>query len=265
MKRLEGRVAIVTGAGMGLGSGIALRLAEEGAKVACVDLKPEAAEDTVAKIKESGGEAAAFKCDVSNGSEVEAMVKAVVEKYGKVDELVNNVGVSTEARNKWRITDLTEEAWDFLLNVNLKSVFLTTKYTVPEMIKNGGGSIVNISSLAGLLPNFGAGYGAAKAGQIAFTKSTAVQYADYGIRCNVICPGAMDTPGGVSASGKGIFKNHNQHRSRMINDRAGLPEDIAAAVAFLLSDDASFITATTLSIDGGALTLLTEIPKIEEE
>ena len=157
-----------------------------------------------------------------------------------------------------------KEAWDFLINVNLKSVFLTTKYTIPQMMKAGGGAIVNIASLAGILPNFGAGYAAAKGGEIAFSKSTAVQYADYNIRCNVIAPGAMDTPGGVSASGKGIFKNHNQHRSRMITDRAGLPTDIAAATAFLLSDEASFITATTLQIDGGALTLLTEIPKIGE-
>ena len=118
---------------------------------------------------------------------------------------------------------------------------------------------------AAFAPNFGAAYAAAKAGAVAFTKSTAVQYVDDNIRANVIAPGAMDTPGGVSISGKGIFKGHNLRRNRMIWDRAGKPEDIAAATAYLLSDEAGYITGTTLDIDGGMLALLTDIPKRVEE
>ena len=261
MDRLKGRVCIITGAGQGLGSGIAKRLAEEGSAVALIDLDIEKAKAVEEEITAAGGAALAVQCNVMDAAMIQDMVAAVKAKFGKIDGLVNVVGVSNEARNRLWITDLTEEQWDFLIDVNLKTIFLMTKYTVPEMIEAGGGSIVNIASVAAFEPNFGAAYGAAKAASVAFTKSTAVQFADDNIRANVIAPGAMDTPGGVSVSGKGIFKGHNQRRNRMINKRAGTPEDIAAAAAYLLSDEASYITGATLMIDGGMLALLTDIPK----
>ncbi len=261
MNRLEGRVVIVTGAGQGLGNGVSKRICSEGGAIVAVDIDFEKAEKTVAEIKAAGGKALAVKCDVTNSAEIEAMVKAACAEFGKVDGLVNIVGVSNEARNGWRIMDLTEESWDFLIDINLKSAFLMTKYTLPEMIKCGGGSIINIASIAAFEPNFGAAYAAAKAGLVAFSKSTAVQYADDNIRCNIVAPGAMDTPGGVSVSGKGVFAGHEKRRTRMIMDRAGTPDDIAAACAYLLSDEASYITAATLHIDGGALALLSDIPK----
>ena len=261
MKRLENRVIVVTGGGQGLGSGIARRLSEEGSAVALLDIDVEKAQAVADEINAAGGSALACKCNVMDAAMIQETVTAIKAKFGKIDGLVNVVGVSNEARNKLWITDLTEEQWDFLIDVNLKSVFLMTKYVLPAMIEAGGGSIVNISSQAAFAPNFGAAYAASKAGVVAFTKSTAVQYVDDKIRANVIAPGAMDTPGGVSVSGKGIFKGHNQRRNRMIWDRAGRPEDIAAAAAYLLSDEASFITGTTIDIDGGMLALLTDIPK----
>ena len=261
MRRLENRVIVVTGGGQGLGSGIAKRLSEEGSAVALLDIDLEKAQAVADEINAAGGSALACKCNVMDAAMIQETVAAVKARFGKIDGLVNVVGVSNEARNKLWITDLTEEQWDFLIDVNLKSIFLMTKYTLPEMIEAGGGSIVNISSQAAFAPNFGAAYAAAKAGAVAFTKSTAVQFVDDNIRANVIAPGAMDTPGGVSVSGKGIFKGHNQRRNRMIWDRAGRPEDIAAAAAYLLSDEASFITGATIDIDGGMLALLTDIPK----
>lgn len=261
MRRLENRVVMITGAGQGLGSGIARRLASEGSAVALLDIDLEKAQAVADEINAAGGSAMAAKCNVVDAAQIQETVAAVKAKFGKVDGLVNVVGVSNEARNRLWITDLTEEQWDFLIDINLKSVFFMTKYTLPEMLEAGGGSIVNISSMAAFEPNFGAAYGAAKAAVVAFTKSTAVQYADDNIRANVIAPGAMDTPGGVSVSGKGIFKGHNLRRNRMIQSRAGKPEDIAAAAAYLLSDEAGFITGNTLCIDGGMLALLTDIPK----
>jgi len=264
MERLVGRVCVITGAGQGLGCGISKRLASEKSAVAVIDLDFEKAKQVEQEIIAAGGKAKAYKCNVVDEKEIEETVADIVATFGKLDGLVNVVGVSNEARNKLWITDTTEEQWDFLIDINLKSVFFMTKYCMREMMKCGGGSIVNIASIAATQPNFGAAYAAAKGGMVAFTKSTAVQGADYNIRCNVIEPGAMATPGGVSASGKGIFgKDHNLRRTRMIQDRAGTPEDIASACAYLLSDEASFVNAAELKIDGGSLALLSDIPKRE--
>lgn len=260
VKRLEGKCAVVTGGGAGLGRGIALRLANEGAKVLVADLDLEAARSTAAEIQASGGSAEAFRCDVTREEDVAALARFGVSAFGKINLLCNNVGASFEARNVIRITELTGEQWDFLLNLNLKSVFLTCKHIIPCMIQAGGGSIVNITSIACSKPTFGAAYGAAKAGLVALSNAIAVQFADDGIRCNTVAPGAMRTPGGASVKKQGVFKDQASHRVRLI-DRFGEPEDVGAAVAFLLSDDASFITATNLAVDGGSLTLISDIPK----
>ena len=260
MDRSAGKNAIVTGGGAGLGRSIALRLAAEGAKVLVVDLDLDAAKRTATEILSHNGKAMAVRCDVTDESDVAAMVQAGKEAFGKLDYLCNNVGISFEARRIIRITELTEMEWDQLININLKSVFLVCKHTIPAMLETGGGSIVNITSLACSKPTFGAAYGAAKAGLVALSNAIAVQFADDGIRCNTVAPGAMRTPGGASAKGEGVFKNQHQHRVRLIN-RVGEAEEVAAAVAFLLSDDASYINATNLAVDGGALTLISDIPK----
>lgn len=260
MKRLEGKCAVVTGAGAGLGRGIAIRVAQEGAKVLAVDLDLEAARSAAADIRAQGGSAEPFQCDVTREDSVAAMAQAGASAFGKIDLLCNNVGASFEARQILRITELTEEQWDCLLDINLKSVFLTCKHIIPLMLQAGGGSIVNITSIACSKPTFGAAYGAAKAGITALSNAIAVQFADDAIRCNTVAPGAMHTPGGASVKKQGVFKDQGSHRVRLI-DRFGEPEDVAAAVAFLLSDDAAFITATNLAVDGGSLTLISDIPK----
>lgn len=260
MERLIGKTAIVTGAGAGLGSGIARRLAAEGAAVVVADLDQAAAQTVAEEILADGGQAAAQVCDVTRAAEVDRLVSTAAARFGKVDLLCNNVGASIEAKQVLRVTELTEQQWDFMLDVNLKSVFLMCRRVIPEMLRCGGGSVVNIASIAGHKPTFGAAYGAAKAGVIGFTKALAVQFADDHIRCNAVAPGAMQTPGGGAAAGQGVFQGQHQ-RSRLINDRFGAPSDVGAAVAFLMSDDAAFITAATLEVDGGGLTIVTDIPR----
>jgi len=264
MKKLEGHVCVVTGGGAGLGKGIARRIASEGAVTIIAELNSEAGETAAEEIRIAGGEAIAFKCDVSKEEDVIALVKASKEKFGKIDLLCNNTGVSLEARNIIRIEDLTEEQWDLMFNVGLKSIFFTCKHIIPEMIKAGGGSIVNIASVAGTQPTFGAAYGAVKAGVIGITKALAVQYADSNIRCNSVSPGAMQTPGGAAAANSGVFKDVSGHRAKLIN-RFGTPDDVGAAVTFLLSDEASYITAANLAVDGGCLSIVSKIPPRTEK
>jgi len=263
MKRLEGHVCVVTGGGAGLGRGIAMRIASEGAAVAIADIDLIAGETVAEEIRNAGGEATAYKCDVTKEEDVKTLVKKAKEKYGKIDLLCNNTGISLEARNIIRIEDLTEEQWDLMFNVGLKSIFFTCKHIIPEMIEAGGGSIVNVASVAATHPTFGAAYGAVKAGVVGITKALAVQYADDNIRCNCVSPGAMITPGGASAANSGVFKDASEHRTRLIN-RFGTPEDVGAAVAFLLSDDAAYITAANLSVDGGCLSIVSKIPPREK-
>ncbi len=264
MGRLENRVAVVTGGGSGLGRGMCLRFAKEGAAVIAADIKLESAEETVRMIQTDGGRAIAVKCNVLDANEIQAMVKEGVKAFGKIDILSNNTGICLEARKGIRVAELSEEDWDFTMNINLKSAFLCCKYVIPEMIKAGGGGIVNISSIAGHMPAFSAAYGAAKAGVIAFTESIAMQYADDNIRCNAICPGPMKTPTGLMSNKLGIYKDAQKARIRMI-ERLGEAEDIANAAVFLLSDESSFITGTRIDVDGGSFAMTTNIPPREKK
>jgi NAD(P)-dependent dehydrogenase (short-subunit alcohol dehydrogenase family) len=249
--RLAGKVALITGAGGGQGRAAALLFAREGAKVVVTDIKVEGGEETVQLVRAAGGQAEFCATDVSQAAQVEAAVRFTVDTYGSLNVLYNNAAVLH--RKDAVVTHLEEAIWDQILNVNLKGVYLGCKYGVPEMIKAGGGSIINTSSLAGLL---GVGnvhaYTAAKGGVISLTRAVAIAYAAQKVRCNVICPGAVDTPmmahvlHGANAKLRQSFE-----RSHPIG-RLGTPEDIAAMALYLASDESSWVTGSVFTIDGGS-------------
>jgi len=243
--RLKGKVAIVTGGGSGIGKEIALLFAQEGAKVMVADLVAEKGEDTVRLITESGGEAAFFRADVSLAGDVENLVRQTVKKYGRLDILSNNAGILGVVAP---VGEASEENWDRVIAVNLKSVFLCSKYAVREMVKSGGGAIVNSASTMGLvgLPGNTA-YSASKGGVIQFTKTMALEYAASNIRVNCTCAGWIDTPMNEILDEKVL--RWTVRETPM--GRLGRPEEIARAALYLASDDSSFITGTALVVDGG--------------
>ena len=243
MGRLDGKVALITGAASGIGRASALLFAKEGARVAVVDRALPGAQETVAIIKKAKGEAIAIEADVSRTADVETMVKKTVNTYGRLDILFNNAGISF--RTLAFTADLSEEDWDAVLDTNLKSVFLASRLAIPIMIKQGGGVIVNTSSTNGL----GGGplvspYCASKAGMILLSKTMAAEYAKQKIRVNCICPGMINTP--MMAPNLPALQ-----MDFIPQGRAGEPEEIAQAALFLASDDASYVTGVFLSVDGG--------------
>ncbi len=245
LRRLQGKVAIVTGAGTGIGRAISFLFAREGAKVAVTDIDVGAAEATVAEIVETGGSALAIEADVTEAAGVENMMRATVATYGHLDVLINNAGVGTDGD----VVELTEEQWQRILDVNLKGVFLCCKYAIPAMKKSGGGSIVNIASTAAFVGgSVSCVYPASKAGVVALSKSTALRYAHNNIRVNCVCPGHVDTALTYTLKDPEV-------KAALIRKyplgRLGAPEEIANAVLFIASDEASFITGTELIVDGG--------------
>lgn len=257
--RLQGKVAIITGAGCvgpgwGNGRAAAFRFAQEGARIFAVDKNLDAMDETLARVKEIGGEIIAWTCDVTADDEVAAMVQACQEHYGRVDILVNNVGGSA----KGGPVELSVDAWDKQLDFNLKSVFLTCKHVLPLMETQGGGAIVNMSSTSGTRWTGAAqvGYASAKAGVIQFSKVVAVQYAKKNIRVNTVIPGQMHTPmvevrlAGQRAGGN-IEALLQERQSRIPLGFMGDGRDTANAALFLASDEARFITGTEIVVDGG--------------
>jgi NAD(P)-dependent dehydrogenase (short-subunit alcohol dehydrogenase family) len=247
--RLENKVAIVTGAGKGIGQGIAKVFSQEGAKVVVIDWDEEAGKKTAEEIRQSGGDALFVNCDVSNEEQVKTMVQATLDKYGRIDVLVNNAGIGVYKP----VLEATSDDWDHCLAVNLKGVFLCSKYTIPHMQAVGKGAIVNISSVhSHATVNGVAPYAASKGGITALTRNMAIDYGP-AIRVNAIAPGWVLTPLIQS-----IFDSYDdpaeQQRlveQRQVMKRIGQPEDIGHAAAFLASDEASFITGTQLFVDGG--------------
>jgi 3-oxoacyl-[acyl-carrier protein] reductase len=243
--RLSGKIAVVTGAGRGLGKAIALRLAEEGAGVAVVDINGETARCVQKEVGERGVRSLSCCADVSNVSQVKSMVLSVVKELGTVDILVNNAGIL----HTTAIENITEEEWDRLLAVNLKSVFFTSQQVLPYMKRKRYGRIVNISSSAGRMGGYGngVGYAASKAGIIGLTMSFARKVAEFGVTVNAVAPGTTETEiiQALSEETKQMLKNLIPMK------RLGTPKNVADAVAFLASGEADFITGAVIDVNGG--------------
>ena len=245
--RLEGKVALISGGARGMGAVEAGLFAKEGARVVIGDVLEAEGRQTEAEINEMGGECLFVRLDVTSEADWRAAVDTAVTRYGKLDLLVNNAGIVLRKG----IEETTEEEWDRVMEVNAKGVFLGTKAAIPEMRRAGGGSIINISSVAGLIGSArAAAYGASKGAVRIFTKSTAVQYAKEGIRANSVHPGIIDTPMTVPT----ILTDDSSREAQMDRTplgRLGQSEDVAYGVLFLASDESSFMTGSELIIDGG--------------
>jgi NAD(P)-dependent dehydrogenase (short-subunit alcohol dehydrogenase family) len=261
--RLKDKIAIVVGAGqsdgegMGNGRATVLRFAQEGAKVLTVDNRLVSAEETVAMARQSGGECAAFEADVVKETTLAAMVEAARKRWGRVDILHYNVGVSI-AGGDAPLAEFTEAAFDRIATINLRGAIMACKHVLPLMRAQGAGVIITISSVAALEQYPYVAYKATKAGLIAFTQQVAIQNAAFGVRANVILPGLMNTPMAVDtrarASGKSRAEIAAARDARVpLRHRMGTAWDVANAALFLASDEANFITGVVLPVDGGAL------------
>jgi 3-oxoacyl-[acyl-carrier protein] reductase len=243
-KFLTDKVALVTGASRGLGKAIALALAAEGASIAAVARSEDALKETLEAVRAAGGVAEPFALDVADSAAAEATMEKVVARFGHIDVLVNNAGVTRDGL----LMRMTSEAWDAVINTNLKGAFNLTKPVGRLMVKQRAGRIINISSVIGLMGNAGqANYAASKAGLIGFTKSVAKEFASRGITCNVVCPGFIETDM-TRDLGEDLRKKLLE---RIPLQRLGQPEDVAGSVAFLCSPSASYITGQILTVDGG--------------
>ena len=246
--QLDGKVALITGAGSGIGRASALAFAREGAKVAVADIVVEGGEETVRMVKEAGGEAFFIKVDVSNAAEVETMVNAVVDTYGRIDCAYNNAGIEGRLAST---DEYPEDVFDKVIDINLTGVWLCMKYELPHMLKQGSGAIVNTASGAGLIGVAGmSAYVASKHGVVGLTKTAALEYAKSGIRVNSVCPGLIQTP-----MVERITADQPQLGEALVAaepvGRTGKPEEIAESVVWLSSDAASFVTGHAMSVDGG--------------
>ena len=248
MGKIEGKVAIITGAASGIRKATAILFAQEGAKVVVADTVDKLGEETVKMIKESGGKAVFVHADVSKAEDVKNMVKTAVDTYGRLDIIFNNAGIEGATADT---ANYPESVFDKVIAINLKGVWLGIKYAVPELLKNGGGSIINTSSVAGLVGFAGlSAYNATKGGIIQLTKTAALEYAKQNIRVNCIAPGVIETP-----MVDRFLKGQPEAKAAFIQiepvGRFGKPEEIAKAALFLASDDSSFVTGTVLTVDGG--------------
>jgi NAD(P)-dependent dehydrogenase (short-subunit alcohol dehydrogenase family) len=243
------KIALVTGGGSGLGRATVQALAHEGAKVLVADVDLAGAEETVHLVAESGGEASAFATDLTIAAQVEAMVETAIARYGRLDCAFNNAGIPGQVGTS--VIDYAEEDWDRVIAVDLKGVWLCMKYEIKQMLAQGGGAVVNTASVAGLVGLVGsAPYVASKHGVVGLTKTAALEYAQQNIRVNAVCPGVFKTP-----LVDKVLAEHPEREDLYLSaqpiGRLGRPEELAAAVVWLCSDAASFVTGHAFPVDGG--------------
>ena len=248
-QRFQNKVVLVSGTSSGIGEKVALTFAEQGAKLILSSRNADLNEDLVRKIKKSGGKALFIKADFSIPSDVQNVVKKGVKHFGGLDIAVNNAGI--EGTPGVKTADYDESVWDDVIAINLKGVWISMKYQIPEMQKRGKGVIINVASLAGLQAGgAGIGYHAAKFGVVGMTKATALEYAKENIRVNAVCPAVIETPMADRA-----FNTEEKLKNAIAMHplgRLGTSKEVANAVCWLASDEASFVTGTALAIDGGA-------------
>lgn len=253
MKRLKGKIAIVTGSAMGIGKATALKFAAEGAKIVVCDVMADPGHAVVDEIVAAGGEAFFVSLDVTSADSVRSMVDAVVKKWGRIDVLVNNAGITRDAmlvkiKDGELVDQMSEAAFDAVINVNLKGVFLCTQTVAPVMIRQGAGVILNAASVVGIYGNFGqTNYVATKSGVIGMTKVWAREMGRKGIRVNAVAPGFILT----DMVKKMPEKVLDSMREKVPVNRLGEPEDVANVYAWLASDEASYVNGTVISVDGG--------------
>jgi NAD(P)-dependent dehydrogenase (short-subunit alcohol dehydrogenase family) len=247
--RLENKVAIITGAGSGIGREAALIFAREGARVVIGDVNDQGGQQTVADIEAAGGQALYRHTDVSRAADVEALVQAAEDTYGKLDIIFNNAGIFPDADGS--VTETTEEVWDLVMRVNLKGVFFGCKHAIPALQRAGGGSIINVASFVALIgaaaPQIA--YTASKGGVLSMTREIAVEFARQNIRANAICPGPVDTPLLQS-----ILSDPVKRERRLVHipvGRFAQAREIANAALWLASDEASYVNGSTFTVDGG--------------
>ncbi|KAA9152495.1 glucose 1-dehydrogenase [Amycolatopsis acidicola] len=246
---LAGKSALITGAAQGIGAAIAELFAARGAKVVVADINAEGGEETAGKIVKDGGEAQFVRTDVTSAADLDAAVKATVDAYGRLDIAINNAGIEEQGS---ALHEITEEAWDKLVSVNLKGVWLSMKAEITQMLGQGGGTIVNMASIAGMvgLPLGIADYSAAKGGVVALTRTAAIEYVKNGIRINAVCPGVVRTSLLDNAIKTGMFTEPEAaalHPTGVLID----PEDVAEAFLYLASDAAKHVTGHAMPIDAG--------------
>ena len=251
-KRLQGKVALITGGASGIGRATAELFAQEGARVAIADIDVEAGNATAESISKAGGEAVFIPCDVTSFEACERAVGQITKQWQRLDILFNNAGVTRRAS----VLGTTEEEWDWVMDVNVKSVFLMSKAAIPIMVDGGGGAIVNTSSGWGLVGGKDAvSYCASKGAVVQLSRAMALDHGPAGIRVNAICPGDTDTPM-LANEAEQLGQTHEQILAESVDrplQRVGYPEEIAQSVLYLASDAASFVTGTTLVVDGGGL------------
>ncbi|MGA3094365.1 MAG: 3-oxoacyl-[acyl-carrier-protein] reductase [Dehalococcoidales bacterium] len=241
---LSGKVALITGAGRGIGKAITLKLASQGAIAVANDIALPGAQSVVDEIKDKGGDGLAIVANVSSSEDVARMMDAAITAYGHIDILVNNAGITRDQL----LLRMTDSEWDDVLNIDLRSVFLCTRAVLKHMLKERKGRIVNIASIVGLMGNAGqANYAAAKAGIVGFTRSVAKEVASRGITANAVAPGFIET----DMTAKLSEKQKQDLMSRIPLGYLGTPQDVAEVVAFLASDEARYITGQVITIDGG--------------
>jgi NAD(P)-dependent dehydrogenase (short-subunit alcohol dehydrogenase family) len=253
MKRLEGKIAVISGTSGGIGAATARRLASEGAKVVLADINVDGAEQTAQTVRDTGGEATTHYLDLADEASIEALIGAAVEKYGRIDVLFNN---AADTRHETMVNDAAVEfmdadIWDGIFRINTRGTMLMIKHTLPHMIRQGGGSIINTSSGASLRGDlFRVAYASSKAAVNVLTEYVAAQYGKKGIRCNVVSPGLVVTENAEASQGH----NLDLYLAHHLTPRLGRPDDLAAMVALLASDDGKFITAQIIPVDGGIST-----------